>query len=415
MTLSSTRNTIFNTTRTTLCTALALAALLALSSFGLAPAFAQPADPGNRPAHAGPPQDVVDQLLDRGFQQVQPSIFERQPADTPTSFETVVYGVDGHLFLLGQQEAFLGTLQARYDEFPAPELLDAILAQEQRIAETTALIHEMQALEVSSGLTAGQTTLDSGLTAVRLGNGELISVGDAITSCTSTLARTGSAGATSTGPTASGSSSFNDNCAESGTVSSTATAQGTDGTGNINTYTQTCPSATGSSVSCNATASVNAVTNCFSNGQGSVTFGFFTYTATETSSLCRTLSATLSGTTSIYVPWGSTRFGSWSANASNGTTPYNYQWLYNNAAVGSNSSSYGRSYTHPGFGSVRFDTVKVTVTDSSNPTQTVTRQLSVRVEYESLSCTDPCFCPIAASVYGIDAEAIQEQPCQLEP
>jgi|GEM_PF-1640619 len=392
-------------------TALALSAFLAVLVLTPIAVAQPPEDPGNRPAHAGPPQDVVDQLLDRGFRQVQPSIFERQPVDTPTSYETVVYGVDGHLWLLGQQEAFLETLQARYDQYPAPEMLDAILAQETRIEENLALIDEMRA----QGTTGGQTTLDNGLTAVRLGSGELISVGEAVTSCTTTLQRTGSAGATSTGPTATGSSSFNDTCTEVGTVSSTATAQGTDSIGNINTYTQTCPSATGGNVSCNATASVNAVTACFSNGQGSVTFGFFTYTASETNSICRPLTASLTGTTSIYVPRGSSRTGFWSVSASNGSTPYSYQWLYNNAAVGTNSTSYSRSYPHPGIGYVRFDTVKVTVADSSNPTQTVTKQLTVRVEYENL-CIDPCFCPIsAASVYGINPESIVQQPCQLEP
>lgn len=410
MTLSTTLNTVRSrcgSFRLTL-TAVVLTALLAAVVLTPIAVAQPPADPGNRPAHAGPPQDVVDQLLDRGFQQVQPSIFERQLEDTPTSYETVVYGIDGHLWLLGQHEAFLETLQARHDQFPAPELMDAILAQEQRIDETRALIAEMQAQESAPG----RTTLDNGLTAVRLGNGELISVGEAVTSCTTTLQRTGSAGPTSTGPTASGSSSFNDTCTEVGTVSSTATAQGTDSTGNINTYTQTCPSVTGGNVSCTATASVNAVTSCFSNGQGSVTFGFFTYTASETNNICRPLTAVLTGTTSIYVPWGSTRIGSWSVSASNGTTPYSYQWLYNNAAVGTNSTSYSRSYPHPGVGYVRYDTVKVTVNDSTG--QTVTKQLSVRVEYENL-CSDPCLCQVtAASVYGVNPESIQ-QPCPILP
>jgi hypothetical protein len=388
---------------------------LVLLVLGLAPvALAQPADPGNRPDFAGPPQDVVDQLLDRGFQQIQPSIFEREVDAEPFSYETVVYGVDGHEWLLGQQQAFLETLQARYELFPAVELMDAILAQEHRIAETEALIAEMRAAEADNTSGASQS---EGTRSVRLGAEELISAVEAAT-CTTTLSRSGTAGPGSTGPTASGGSSFSDNCSESGTVSALATAQGTDSTGNIVTYSDECPSRTGSSVSCSASASVNAVTSCFSSGQGSVTFGFFTYTVSRSNNTCRLLTASLTGTTYIYVPAYSTGFGSWSVSASGGTTPYNYQWFFNNGPVGTNSTSYSRSFPHPGYGTTVYYTVKVTVTDSSSPSQTATRSLSVRVVYASPSTCDPCYqiCPIAvvpgaATVGGTDS--VTEQPCVL--
>lgn len=352
---------------------------LVLLVVGLAPvAVAQPADPGNRPENAGPPQDVVDQLLDRGFRQLQPSIFERE-VDEGFSYETVVYGTDGHLWLLGQQEAFLETLQARYELFPAVELLDAILAQERRIEETRARLDAM--LEAEAGNTSGGSRSE-GLTSVRLGAEEVISIADAAT-CTTTLTRTGNAGPGSIGPTASGSASFSDTCTETGTVSATAFAQGTNSIGNIVTYTETCPSTTGGNVSCNASASVDAVTDCLSNGQGDVTFGFFTYTVSRTNDVCRTLKATLSGTTSLSVPYGGTGTGSWSVSAIDGTVPYTYHWFFNNAAVGTNSPSYSRSFPHPGYAGTVYYTVKVTVIDSSSPTQSVTRELTVQVTYGS--------------------------------
>jgi len=380
--------------------AFTLSVLLVVSvAFGLTAYAAQtPANPGNRPDHAGPPQDVVDQLLDRGFQQIQPSIFERKPADTPTSYETVVYGIDGHLWLLGQQEAFLETLEARYERFPAPELLDAILAQERWIEGTLALLDEMLTQEAS-----GQS-LDDGLKAVRLGSGEVISVGEAVTSCSTTLARAASAGPSATGPTASGSASFSDTCSEMGTVSSFSTAQGTDSSGNINTFTQDCPDDEGEDVSCDTSATVVAESDCFAGGLARVLFGSFTHTVSETSSTCRSLSASLTGTTSLFVPAGSTRTASWTVTPSNGETPYNYQWLYNNAAVGTDSPSYSRSYTHPGIGFTRTDTVKVTVSDSSMPTQSDTETLTIQVTYAN-TCTDPCFCPFS-TVGGINLETV---------
>lgn len=389
---------------------LTLAALV----LSIAPlAVAQPpADPGHRPEHAGPPQDVVDKLLERGFQRVQPSIFERAVEGQPSSYETVVYGIDGHQWLLGQQQAFLQFLQQRYDQFPAPELLDAIDAQGRRIEETQNLIAELKAEEPNG--TSGASL--SGLTAIRLGGGDVSSLADAASSsCTTSLSRSASAGSGSIGPLATAGSSFSDNCGEQGSVSALSTAQGTDAIGNVNTYFQNCPSFTGGNVSCDTSATVDAVTDCFSSSIGQVTFGSITYTVSQSSAACRVLSATLSGTTSIFVPFGTTRFGSWSVSASGGTPGYNYQWLYNNGAVGGNSTSYSRSYTHPGFGSVRFDVVKVTVSDSSSPTQTVTRQITVRVEFESSSCTDPCICPVvvAPSTYG-ETNA-QIQPCKLEP
>jgi len=369
---------------------------LVLLVLALAPvALAQPADPGNRPDHAGPPQDVVDMLLDRGFDQIQPSIFEREVDGEPFSYETVVYGVDGHRWLLGQQEGFLETLQARYELFPALELLDAIDAQERRIAETRTLLEEMMAAEASNSSGA---SLSESLTSVRLGAEEVISMAAAAT-CTTTLQRSGAAGPGAGGPTASGGSSFSDNCGETGTVSSTATAQGTDSTGNTVTYTDDCPSKTGGGVSCSSSASVNAVSNCFSNGQGSVTFGFFTYTVTRSNNACRTPQVTVSGTTYLYVPQYSSRTGSWSASVTGGTAPYNYQWFLNNGPVGTNSSSYSRSFSHPGFGGTVYYTVKATVTDSSSPSLSDSDSLSVQVVYESVIC-NPCEPCALASVSG---------------
>jgi len=385
--------------------ALTVLVLVAFAPF----AVAQPADPGNRPEHAGPPQDVVDKLLGLGFRQAQPSIFEREVDGQPFSYETVVYGVDGHIWLLGQQEAFLETLEARYEEFPAVELLDAIDAQEQRIADTRARLEAMMA-EVES--TSG-ASLSGGLTAVRLGGEEVIAIAEA-TTCTTTLSRAGDAGPGSTGPIASGSASFSDTCTETGTVSATSVAQGTTSAGNLVTYTDTCPSATGGDVSCSTAATVDAVSDCFSSGQGDVTFGSLTYTVSQSNNACQDFSATLSGSTSIFVPSGSTGFGSWSVSVSGGTPPYNYQWFFNNAPVGTNSVSYSRSFSHPGYDGVYFYTVKVTVTDSSSPSQVVTKSLSVRVEYEDIFiCVDPCFCQTTPTATGWSSVNILVDPCHL--
>ena len=385
---------------------------MVLLVLALAPvALAQPADPGNRPDDAGPPQDVVDMLLDRGFEQIQPSVFERTVEDE-FSYETVVYGIDGHEWLLGQQQGFLETLQARYELFPAPELLDAIDAQERRIAETEALIEEWRAAETT---TTSGASRSEGLTAVRLGGEDVISVAEAA-SCTTTLNRSGSAGPGSGGPTASGGSGFSDNCGETGTVSALSSAQGTDSSGNVVTYSDECPSKTGDNVSCSTSASVNAISDCFSNGQGSVTFGFVTYTVSRSNNLCRILTADVTGTTYLSVPWGSYRWGSWSVSASGGTTPYNYQWFFNNSAVGTNSSSYSRKFVHPGYATTVTYTVKATVTDSSSPQQTATDSISVKVVYESDGTCDPCYeiCPAITASGEDGTAAITEEPCLVE-
>jgi len=386
-------------------------ALLAvvLLVFGLVPlALAQPADPGHRPEHAGPPQDVVDHLLDRGFRQIQPSIFERE-VEAGFSYETVVYGIDGHVWLLGQQEAFLETLQARYDAFPAVELFDAILVQERWIEETRTRLEEMR--EAEAGNTSGASRSER-LSSIRLGADEVISIADA-TTCTTTLSRSGNAGPSSTGPTASGSASFNDNCTETGSVRAYATAQGVDSSGNTVTYTDDCPSKNGKNVSCSSSASVNAVSNCYSNGQGLVTFGSITYTVIRSNTICRPPTpptVVLTGDTYIEVyPYLPVPTGSWSASVSGGTPPYNYQWFFNNAPVGTNSSSYSRSFLHLGYATTVNYSVKVTVTDSSSPSQMDTDTLSVQVVYKP-DCIEPL---LAASTYGEPAQ-LPIDPC-LEP
>jgi hypothetical protein len=387
---------------------------LVLLVLGLAPvAIAQPGNPdnpGNPPAHAGPPQDVVDQLLDRGFVQIQPSIFEREVEGT-LSFENVVYGIDGHEWLLAQQETFLEFLEARYQEYPAVELLDAIAAQERRIARTEALLAEMRAAE--AGNTSGGS-LSEGLTSVRLGAEEILSTADAV-SCTTTLNRSADAWPGSSGPHATGAASFSDNCSLTGTVSSLATAQGKDSTGNIITYSDECPSKTGSNVSCSSSATVNAVTECYSHGQGDVTFGFFTYTASKDNFVCRMLTATLTGSTYIYVPWGTTRYGYWSVSASNGTPSYRYQWYFNNAAVGTNSTTYSRAFPHPGYGTTRYYTIRTLVTDSSSPALSVyalPNPLNLTVVYDPGTC-DPCtqICPVVTTGSGWSAVNVVPQPC----
>lgn len=374
---------------------LALAVLL----IGLAaPSLAQPASNPNVPETAGPPQDVVDMLLEQGFERLQPSIFERPTDVDGSSFENVVFGIEGHEWLLSQQQAFLQTLQARYELYPDGELLDAVLAQEARIADTQALLEEMRSLESGSGASAQSGT--NGLTAVRVtspgaSSGQPISLVDALQNCTTSFNRRADAVPQTSGPLATAASSFSDNCAQTGTVSATASAQGTDSSGNVNTFTQDCPSKTGSSVSCNVSASVNAVTECFYNGQSTVTIGFTTYTVSEFNDVCTKVLASIdSGPFTVYVPYGSKAWATWNGSATGGQTPYGYQWLYNNASVDTDTS-YTRAYLHPGYGTTVYDSLKFKVTDASGQTSTASR--TIKVVYESSSSTcDPNkeLCPI---------------------
>lgn len=387
-----------------------------LVGLGLVPiAIAQPpAEPGP-PAHAGPPQDVVDFLLSRGFQQIQPSIFERPVEGSATGWETVVYGIDGHEWLLAQQQGFLQFLEDRYELYPAPELLEAIYAQQARIAETQAMLEEMRALESVGGASTLKTS--DGLTAIRASDGGVVALVDALKDCTTTMTRQADAGPGTSGPWASGASSFVDNCSNLGNVSATATAQGKDGVGNINTYTQDCPTQSGSNVSCSVYAEVEAVTECNSNGQGQVSVtvgGFLTYSVNENNSVCRPLIVTLTGPISVFVPRYSSVFARWDAMGSQGAPNYSYQWFYNNATVKSGTtsgaSSYTRTYVHPGYGFSRYDTVKVTYTDSAG--QVVTKSRKVLVTYES-TCSDPCLCQTSPSTDSTMSFQIPE-PCLIE-
>lgn len=364
---------------------LALAAVAALT---LSPAvFAQPPGGpgnGNPPEQAGPPQEVVDMLLERGFHQVEPNVFQRPNEDA--SVDTVAYDADGHEYLVRILEARVQSLEDQQAINYLTERAEAIASYQAWIDDFQAYIDEVRAASGPgpSPLKANPLTLSS--------------LSDAATACDSTLHRLADTKALTDGPNAHGEASFTDSCSAYGEVSVNTTVSGWESSNELGMF-DNCFQPGNGSATCSATSHVIASTNCSATADAvaKITaddggFGFpslVSWLVSESNTTtCRILGATLTGTSSLSVPCGACRTGSWSVSATGGSGSYSYAWTYDGVAVGGNSTSYARSYCNNLCNGAGFiDTVAVKVTDSAGAQ--VTRSKGVSISYGGT--IDPCF------------------------
>lgn len=329
--------------------------------------------PGNPPQHAGPPQDVVDDLLERGFRRIEPAVFQR-PVEGNRSFETMAFGAEGLEFILRQYEAQLQILYEREQADPRPERLDAILALEGLVERTQATLLDLRHEEATaaSRLWSNPDGLRSAVLATA--------------TCDTTLHRMVRASRGSLGPEAACEASYDDTCSDLGNAYCFAHAEGSVPP-LFNEQTQTCDLPGVDSADCASSAAVEATEGCYSNAIAEVQFNtlmnggsrqLVTLSLGETNNVCRSLAVSLTGTTSVLVPESSCRFASWTATASGGDGSYTYDWRYNGVLVKSGPSNlFSHTYFHPGYPGSFTDTVQVTVRDGTGETATAFRSVSV--------------------------------------
>lgn len=310
-------------------------------------------------AAAGPKKgtwnETTAKLKAEGWTQVSDKVFERQRTETQT--ERLAYGQEGLVWTIGELKGRLKSLQEEYQLHPSQDLAKVIDSLTTRI-ET--LREELR------GTTEGLSSLSAEST---LGCSRCYSA----TVDAYPLTGTQGVGAVAD-------AKFTSDCGNSGDTYAYAYARATLN-GTTTTKTQEDPRS-GANATSHAAATMNGTTDCFSEAFASTqsTALNIYYSTTETNYSCPVpatpLSASISGTNYEYF-YGSTacRSRTWTANVSGGSSPYTYQWYYNNSAVGT-GSTYTRSIcpSNPGF------QLRLVVTDSTGTAVQDYHDVTVEVE-----------------------------------
>lgn len=339
----------------------------------------------------GPPDEVVERLLERGWKQVVPEVFQR-PVEDNSSYETLAFGSDGLLWLLRVLEAQLQALESHRTGELNPDLEAVIEGHIAMMDQTAALMLEER--RNGSGRKSLGTKWDLDDLLTKLGEAGT----KAAVACDTSLHRDANAYASATGPQATSNASFSETCsAFYADPFCNAYAEGWTGTTFTFNGQTTDPPGGYNSASCSASAGVSATSSCYSIGETQVSlqdsaFGLVSHYIVKTNNTCRPPAVSIIGPSSVWVPAYSCTTKTWTSSVSGGTPPYvSYQWKYNGIVVGS-GTSYSRTYCN-NFPTINdrtyFDSVSLTVTDSAADTGTATKGVSVT--YEGSSC-EPCIC-----------------------
>lgn len=356
-------------------------ALIAAVSFAQGP---PPGTPGQ-----GPPPEVVEKLLERGWKKVIPEVFQR-PVEDNASYETLTFGADGLFWLLGVMETQLQLLESRRTDVFNPDLENVIAGHVDLMNQIAALMLKERKKGPNTKALAATWGLD----------GLLAALGDATAkaavACDTSLHRDADAFPSATGPQATANASFNETCTafSADPFCNTYSEGWTGSTFSFSGQTNDPPGSF-NSVSCSASAAVSATSACFSFGETQVSlqdsaFGLVSHYILKTNFTCRPPAVTINGPSSVWVPAYTCTTATWTSSVSGGTPPYvSYQWKYNGIVVGS-GTSYSRTYCNnfpSTYDRIYSDTVSLTVTDSAAGVGSASR--GVNVTYEGSWC-EPC-------------------------
>jgi hypothetical protein len=333
-----------------LCIACLLLCLVLVSS--TRPALAREAQKASN-------DDLLSQLQAEGWKIVKNGVLQRELV--PGRVESFVFGPEGFTWKLQDLRQHLQKVQRELQVRPTPELQKAVDGFRKEIASTRKMIQLARAAE-----DLGETSIDK-------------------VSCSLSFSydATASYGTSVQGTWGNASASFTGNCGFTGQVYATAYSKVTVN-GAPTTKTVTDGPRSGANVSASAYASLNGGTVCESTSYASMTSSSLnpsSYTISASNSICpppATLNASITGPT--YVGADVCTTTTWTASVTGGTSPYTYSWTWNGTAVGT-ASSYSRT-TCPGLNySDTFNTLGLTVTDSTSPTH-LSKSTSISVEVE---------------------------------
>ena len=326
----------------------------------------------------------LEYLLQDGWQVVAPEVMRRELEDGRV--ETWAYGVRGLAWAVNLLSEELKRMESDYEVAPSDELWDAIQTHQELLAGVQDRLDRA---------THGDGTSLQPM-ALQVPTGCDISWGYHAYAYR--------------GATAQADAYFSNTCGYVASTYAYAYVMNVIN-GVTNTKSQTDPSGPGTNISSYAYASLSGTADtCSSYASAYVDsedFGFFEEIATNDD--CDLLVVSISGPSYVYVPSGCHTV-TWTANPSGGTGTYtHYAWTYNGSSVGSNSSTYSRTFCATARWTHRTDTVGVTVTDTGSHTASDTNSISVE-----LGPTDPCIEPYSATS-GQPGDAMLPSPCYPVP
>ena len=301
-------------------------------------------------------KDIKAELRADGWNQVSEKVFERQV--TETRVERLAYGREGLVITISEMKSRLKSLEEEYQRHPSEDLAKVIANLAARIEAAR------EQLRAPADGIASMTEAS-------------------VTGCNRCYSGTADAYplTSSQGVGAVADAKFTSDCGNSGNTYAYAYARATLN-GTTTTKTQEDPRS-GSNATSHAAAAVNGSVDCFSEAYASTQSSALgiSYSTTDTNYSCPAtatpLSASISGTDYEYFAGTGCRSRTWTASVSGGSTPYTYQWYYNNTAVGT-----GSTYTRSVCGSHMSFQLKLVATDSTGATAQST--LFVTVESEPM-------------------------------
>jgi hypothetical protein len=369
--------------------------VLCLAVFGSIPALAE------QPLHEQATSDPLEQLLNAGWVQVSSGVLSRDLGHGKV--EVLGFGAEGLRHRLQELRKHLRHLKATYDEHPTPELRDSLRAyrtEVRRLMERLETAKSVDELDVATQAAGIDCTINYG-------------------AHVNAFPLSGSA----QGVGANADAYFNSNCGQKGEVWAHAYGEGRRADNSWWTVTKTDPLAGGSApyfgsnVRAAASISLNVVKECRSYAYASMTsydIGVV-YEQSATNILCPppvlnlTVSSSHGSAISIYGYNCVTV--TWTANPTNGTSPYTYSWTANTSTtVVGTAQTYSRQFCGSNTTTTGSWKANATVTDSSSPTRltkSASHTLTINYYYQSTGgCTAE-----ASTADGKATDAAIPPPC----
>lgn len=366
---------------------------LCLAVLGAFPSLAE------EPIHEKASSDPLEQLFNAGWVQVSSGVLTRDLGHG--KLEVLGFGAEGLQYRLQEMRKHLRHLRATYDQYPTPELKDALRAQRAEIRRLMERLETAKAADEIDATTKAAAGIDC-----------TINYGAHVNA----FALSG----TAQGVGANADAYFNSNCGQRGEVWSTSYGEARRADNSFWTATKTDPLSgvySGTNVRSTGSISVNGVTSCFSYAYASMTsydIGVV-YEQRVENRTCpapvNPLNNSVSSNYGSYIELYGTQCltVTWTSNPTGGTSPYTYSWTSGTSTtVLGTAKTYSRTFCGSNTNTTTSFTAKATAKDSSSPQQSATASHALTIYHYYSGGGGGTTCYVTSDG---DGKAISPTPC----